>query len=114
MQIIPECRTESRHSASSRRCSGEAIDNQVQQSAHTRQAAEVAMIAYEHVASGRNLANVDGDNTGCGVAQRAGEHRKPGASRTELSLDLPVVAAESDFGLGQRAPYPHRVRHVGK
>jgi hypothetical protein len=35
------------------------------------------MIAYERVASGRNLANVDGDNTGCGVAQRAGSTASP-------------------------------------
>ncbi len=72
------------------------------------------MIADERVASGRNLANVDGDNAGCGVAQWPGEHREPGASRAELRLDFPVVAAESDLGLGQRAPYPQRVRHIGK
>jgi hypothetical protein len=46
------------------------IDNQVQQIAHTRQAAEIATIADERVASGRNLANVDGDNAWCDVAQR--------------------------------------------
>ena len=62
------------------------------------------MIAYERVASGRQLADVEGDDAGGGVAQRAGEHREPGASRAELRVDLPVVAAESDFRPGQCAP----------
>src|SRR6202007_339577 len=80
-----------------RRSIGEAIDNQIQQSAETRQAAEVAMIADEGVACGWSLTDIDRDKAGCSVAQRAGEHREPGTSRAELGLDLPVVTAESDF-----------------
>ena len=72
------------------------------------------MIAHERVVSRRKLANVDRGNSGGGVAQRPGEHREPGASRAELGLDLPVVAAKSDLGLGQHAPYPNRLRHVVK
>ena len=53
-------------------CSGKTIDNQVQQSAHTRQAAEVAMIAYERLAFGGSLTNIDRNNAKCGVTQRAG------------------------------------------
>src|SRR5215470_10234313 len=59
----------------------EAIDDQVQQRAHARQAAEVAMITYERL----GVEHPRCRRERCRVLRRpTGGYREPGASRAEL------------------------------
>ena len=94
--------------------SGKLVKQVIEQRSQPPEPPQIAVVAHERIAARWWLAEVERDETGSGVPERA---RKNGNARSvpaQLRLDLAVVAAECNSRIWQHPPEPNCVRHLGK